>query len=291
MKNSGFREEKRDEKAAELTGQGSRNYRIGDYARYLGVSPDLLKHYEQIGIIRSQRSQSGYRYYSFVTAVRLFESIRLRNYGMTLHEIAEILNEEKPDDDAVKNRFIGNVRLLEQEASLNNYLVSEYRNFLEWKKPLEKRGSDWVVRNANSFYFLPHTNKYEFLDDPRIYEILKAWISVYPLVKSALRVGADGQKTWGFIVEEDLCRALSLPVNDVVCHYPQRKTFVYSCCGDVLQSALEVPENPDHPAFSRLRALNLECSTDYFRLSVMPADWGRVEDKQYISYLMVIDEE
>lgn len=38
-------------------------YRIGDFAKYLGVTPDLLKHYEDMGIIQSIRSESGYRYY------------------------------------------------------------------------------------------------------------------------------------------------------------------------------------------------------------------------------------
>ena len=37
-------------------------YRIGDFAKYLGVTPDLLKHYEDMGIIHSSRSESGYRY-------------------------------------------------------------------------------------------------------------------------------------------------------------------------------------------------------------------------------------
>ena len=37
-------------------------YRIGDFAKYLGVTPDLLKHYEDMGIIQSIRSESGYRY-------------------------------------------------------------------------------------------------------------------------------------------------------------------------------------------------------------------------------------
>ena len=37
-------------------------YRIGDFTKYLGVAPDLLKHYEDMGIIQSIRSESGYRY-------------------------------------------------------------------------------------------------------------------------------------------------------------------------------------------------------------------------------------
>ena len=51
-----------------------KQYRIGDFAKYLGVTPDLLKHYEDVGIIQSRRSESGYRYYSFSTTVEPLRS-------------------------------------------------------------------------------------------------------------------------------------------------------------------------------------------------------------------------
>ena len=47
----------------------------------------MLKHYEDVGIIQSERSESGYRFYSFITTIDLIKSIRLRNYGLTLREI------------------------------------------------------------------------------------------------------------------------------------------------------------------------------------------------------------
>ena len=50
-----------------------REYRIGEFAKYLGVTPDLLKHYEDQGIIRPSRSDSGYRYYPFNTTMLLIE--------------------------------------------------------------------------------------------------------------------------------------------------------------------------------------------------------------------------
>ena len=76
-------------------------YRIGEYAKYLGVTPDLLKHYEDMGIIQSARSESGYRYYAFQTTLFLIECIRLRNYGLTLREIQEILNRHSMDNAQV----------------------------------------------------------------------------------------------------------------------------------------------------------------------------------------------
>ena len=103
-----------------------KQYRIGDYAKYLGVSPDFLKHYEEQGLITPSRSGSGYRYYSFTTTMRLIECVRLRNYGMTLREIREILTEHTESNEQVERRVAENVRSLEQEVTLDQALIRNY---------------------------------------------------------------------------------------------------------------------------------------------------------------------
>lgn len=59
------------------------HYRIGDFAKYLGVTSDFLKHYEEAGLIDVVQRASGYRYYPFNQAARVIEYMRLRNYGVT----------------------------------------------------------------------------------------------------------------------------------------------------------------------------------------------------------------
>ena len=48
-------------------------YRIGEYARYMGVTPDFLKHYEQFGLITPSVAENGYRYYPFRESSRLLD--------------------------------------------------------------------------------------------------------------------------------------------------------------------------------------------------------------------------
>ena len=179
-----------------------KQYRIGDFAKYLGVTPDLLKHYEDMGIIQSQRSESGYRYYPFHTTTLLIESIRLRNYGFTLREIQEVLQAHSVDNARMEALLAGNTHRLEQEIQLDEALLEDYRDFQVWKQPLEKRDWDWEIRWSVPMCFLPHTDRDDFLQDPRIYEILNPWMSFIPIVKSAMRVEIDGQLTWGFLARE-----------------------------------------------------------------------------------------
>ena len=43
----------------------NRQYRIGDFAKYMGVTPDFLKHYEEQGLVHASHRNGGYRFYDF----------------------------------------------------------------------------------------------------------------------------------------------------------------------------------------------------------------------------------
>lgn len=63
------------------------NYRIGEFAEYMGVTPDFLKHYEECGLLDVHHSENGYRYFNFDQSSRILEYMRLRNYGVTVKEM------------------------------------------------------------------------------------------------------------------------------------------------------------------------------------------------------------
>jgi DNA-binding transcriptional MerR regulator len=64
---------------------------IGDLATRSGASPRSLRHYEKLGIIKSQRAENGYRHYS-EDAVEYVKAVRfLICSGLTLCTIADIL--------------------------------------------------------------------------------------------------------------------------------------------------------------------------------------------------------
>ena len=261
-----------------------KEYRIGEFAKYVAVTPDLLKHYEDQGILQPSRSESGYRYYPFSTTMLLIECIRLRNFGMTLREIREILSVHSLDSETVDRRLADNIVHMREEILLDEALADGYEHFLSWKAPLEERDADWEIRWSPPLAFLPHTDRYDFLQDPRIYEILKSWMSYIPIIKSAMKVERDGRVTWGFLAEERMIRHLNLPVNDIVEHFPSRKVFYYKFRAPLMHTSAEIFDSPDHPAFQALSALNLPSLNLYFRTTLMPADWQRDISYQYGYY-------
>ncbi|QKZ03943.1 MerR family transcriptional regulator [Pseudomonas eucalypticola] len=64
---------------------------ISELARQSGISPRMLRYYEDQGLLRPVRRASGYREYRRVDQVRLTHIVTLQATGMTLEVIRRIL--------------------------------------------------------------------------------------------------------------------------------------------------------------------------------------------------------
>jgi len=69
---------------------------IGEFARLGHVSPRMLRHYDQLGILQPERVDvaSGYRSYGVAQLARLHRLVALRDLGFSLAQIAAMLDEE-----------------------------------------------------------------------------------------------------------------------------------------------------------------------------------------------------
>ena len=70
-----------------------RRYRIGDYAHYMGVGRDFLKHYEKCGLLSADHHDNGYRHFGFEQSSLILECMRLRNCGYTVREMGGMLRD------------------------------------------------------------------------------------------------------------------------------------------------------------------------------------------------------
>ncbi len=254
-------------------------YRIGDFARYLGVTRDFLKHYEDSNLLAPYRSDSGYRYFAFDQAPLILESMRLRSYGVTLRQMEEFFNAKDSDEtfkcldthtDEIEKRILRDTALLEEHRALNR-----------WRQARHGKTFDWEVRESEGFYFLPHSNMLSFLEDERIYEILPAWTAAFPIVKSAVRFSAseksDDEKNfcWGFAITKEHARRFNLPINDVVQYVPPVRSFFYHMVGVEKNYVYSLLRNTEHPLYDTLRQCGLVPQADGFclvRLSVQRAN-------------------
>ncbi|MGW3011861.1 MerR family transcriptional regulator [Streptomyces sp. NPDC001219] len=65
--------------------------RIGELAKETGTTPRALRHYEQAGLISSERAPNGYRVYEARTVVRVRNIRHLLAAGLTLDDVQVFL--------------------------------------------------------------------------------------------------------------------------------------------------------------------------------------------------------
>lgn len=102
----------------EATGVGvvKKQYRIGELARKANVTTRTVRYYESLGLLKTQeRADGGQRHYTDEDLVYLNRIIQLKNYGMSLDEIAEIIRLGNEDATGEKRRL---------------QLLKQYRNLL-----------------------------------------------------------------------------------------------------------------------------------------------------------------
>src|SRR5688572_28707170 len=73
-------------------------FRIGEFSRLSRVSVRMLRHYDQLGLLKPSRTDNftNYRYYSADQLPRLNRILALRDLGFSLEQIGNLLDEELP---------------------------------------------------------------------------------------------------------------------------------------------------------------------------------------------------
>lgn len=103
--------------------------RVGDLAKAAGLTVRTLHHYEQIGILQpTSRNTAGHRLYGGEAVTRLYQLVRLRSLGMSLHQIQRALDD--PDvtvDDGLRRHLTSIDRQMTALAALRDSVRSALR--------------------------------------------------------------------------------------------------------------------------------------------------------------------
>ncbi|MGB3764958.1 MAG: heavy metal-responsive transcriptional regulator [Phormidesmis sp.] len=72
--------------------------KIGEVSKQTGVAVGALRYYEDLGLLKSQRGENSYRYYS-PEAIRQVQFIKkAQSLGFSLDDISEVLNVHQQGD-------------------------------------------------------------------------------------------------------------------------------------------------------------------------------------------------
>jgi DNA-binding transcriptional MerR regulator/mannose-6-phosphate isomerase-like protein (cupin superfamily) len=143
--------------------------KIGDVARQVGVSPSVIRTWENLGLTRPQRSQSKYRLYSAEDVKILKRARFLRKVrGLNAAAIVELLRREgraHPAKDANASAIGSHLRQLREKRHLSLAEVAREVGisvgFLSAMERSQMTGSVGTLRKLARFY---KTNILDFFD-------------------------------------------------------------------------------------------------------------------------------
>lgn len=161
----------------------TKKYKIGEFAKNLGVTPDLLKHYETFGLVKPTISNdAGYRFYSFPQSGLLLQCLRMRNLGFTLKEIEEVIHDYSFDkiEELLETKY-AELSRYEKELHIKLSFLDDAR---EWYKNATSDSIHYEFKNVAPFYYYEHTSEHDFIEDEPTRELTKSWIQWLPIVKS-----------------------------------------------------------------------------------------------------------
>ena len=127
-------------------------FKIGDFSRLTRVSVKMLRHYDELGLLKptSVDTATGYRYYSADQLPRLNRIIALKDLGFSLDQIGKLI-EENLHSDEIKGMLRLRLAEVEQQLSVEQARLAQVATRLHY---IEHEGRsptyDIVVRQIPS---------------------------------------------------------------------------------------------------------------------------------------------
>ena len=105
-------------------------YQISEFASMTGLSNSAVRFYERQGLLKSQRSDCGYRYFTMQDAFRVNAFRTLVQYGLSVEQAVGNLDKEQ-DNDQFRSLLEKHYAELYQQADALNRRVAKVKQSLE----------------------------------------------------------------------------------------------------------------------------------------------------------------
>jgi len=175
--------------------------RVGRLAELTGLTVRTLHHYDELGLVRpSHRTSAGYRLYDDADVERLYRVIALRQLGLPLERIAEVLD----DATSLESTLEAHDRLLAEQISALQSVRARIGVSLSSVRARTSSSADLldVIREVMTMdetmahYFDAEqmaelARRRETVGDERIAQVENRWPSLIAEVDAAIAEGVE----------------------------------------------------------------------------------------------------
>lgn len=155
-------------------------FRIGEFSKIAQVSGRQLRHYDQLGLLTPEYTdpQTGYRYYTPQQIPRLNRILALKELGLTLEQIARLLNDNISSDE-IRGMLVMKKAQLEQMIQEE---IARFRYIETRIEQIDKAGQleDYalVLKSVPAQQFISHRHLCQSI--PEALSLLQEMMQVLP---------------------------------------------------------------------------------------------------------------
>lgn len=196
-------------------------YKIGDVAKILGISPDIMRYYEKKGIVKPYKDKiNDYRYYEVWDVNFLIECLWFKQYNFGMTEIAKIISDSSYSElsDTLKSKE----KELEEEIAYQQMLLER----LKLQNQYLDLGSKYLGKCdiQQSPEMIRYLNRYNFLydDSKEVQELGRQWLKYFPFISRCFDIGQDvlmnqgADFAWGFSMLMTFAQRLNVKITKPV---------------------------------------------------------------------------
>jgi len=198
-------------------------YKIGDVAKILGISPDLLRYYQKKGVVTPTTGENNnYRYYDAWDINFLIDCLWFKNFGFGIEQTAKLVSASSYDEvlSDMKERCAEIRESIRHQTML---LERSDQYFSAMGRVRTMLGKCDLVYSPEFYRYLNRYNAdYENISE--LQDLSHQWLQYMPFVnryfeieRADLENGTDNY-AWGYSMGMDFVEKLNVPLDPPVKH-------------------------------------------------------------------------
>lgn len=167
-----------------------KRYTVGQMAKSMGVSAQTLRHYEEMGLVESQRNeQNQYREFSMRDNKILMQTGLYRSMGFSLKEIRSLFKEYQGEE--VQEAFDRRIDEVDQQIEELIQLKEELKEYAAYiQMAVEHTGECWINEADKVFYGILKKGSGLAIEGESIEELIY-FQKMAPHIRQGFRVSLD----------------------------------------------------------------------------------------------------
>ena len=202
-------------------------YKIGDVAGILGISPDLIRYYEEKGVVSPEKDPyNNYRYYDTWDINYLIDCLWYKNFGFGIEQIANMVSE--CSYDALLERLESKSGDIQTAIRRQEMLLQRIRMFCERLTNTKSCIGKCDLRSNAEFVRYINRRNFTYDNRPELQELSRKWLRYMPFTRRYFEIPKDalaevrGDYDWGFSLGMQYVKEFNVEIKPPVEFMPSR---------------------------------------------------------------------